>query len=226
MKSTVVGSFPVEEGSPSNFKDKLLNSFDKEILKSAISVDAGALEFASDRLKADKEVIMTAAENDGQVLYFASEELRDDKDVVLVAVAQKPIILKYASFRLRDDKDIAIAAISKGKNKVIEYISPRLREDEDTNNTKYWFEETVKKAEEAITKLVKENGEVDFTQFGNLWKQEVEKRNWEYIQNALNGDDYDVYSSDGKTPNIDRLLSEQNQTSNYIDEVPMNHPKR
>ena len=72
----------------------------------------------------------------------------------------------------------------------------------------------------------KENGEVDFTQFGNLWKQEVEKRNWKYIQNALNGDDYDVYSSDGKTPNIDRLLSEQNQTSNYIDEVPMNHPKR
>ena len=74
---------------------------------------------------------MAASQNDGQVLYYASEALRDDKDVVISAVTNKPIILKYASYRLRHDKDVAIAAVSKGKAKVLEYISPELREDEE-----------------------------------------------------------------------------------------------
>ena len=126
---------------------------DKEILKSAISVDAGALEFASDRLKADKEiallagkgagwtacyfspelkadkeVMMSAAQNDGQVLYFASEELRDDKEVVLKAVNAKPLIVKYASLRLRLDKDVALAAIGKAKKKVTDFFPPEVLE--------------------------------------------------------------------------------------------------
>ena len=69
----------------------------------------------------------------------------------------------------------------------------------------------------------KENGEVDFKQFEILWKQEIEKRRYKYIQEALIGDDYDVYSHDGRTPNIDRIISEREEKSNYVDEVPMHH---
>lgn len=73
----------------------------------------------------------------------------------------------------------------------------------------------------------KENGEIDFDKFSSLWKEEVFKRQMAYIQNALSGDDYDMYSNDGNTPNIDRALqSMSEQQSNYIDEVPMHHPHR
>ena len=48
MKSTVVGSFPASESSPSSFKDKLLSSFGsydpfKEAIRSSViaQLDAG-----------------------------------------------------------------------------------------------------------------------------------------------------------------------------------------
>ena len=104
---------------------------DKEVLLTAVKQSGWTCCYASDRLKGDKDVLIEACKNDGQVLYFASQELRDDKDVVLEAVKNKPIILKYASLRLRSDKDVAIAAVTKGKGKVIEYINPTLRDDEE-----------------------------------------------------------------------------------------------
>ena len=77
--------------------------------------------------------------------------------------------------------------------------------------SEHWYPENVP---------FKENGEVDFAQFEAMWKKEIDKRRYEYIQNALIGDDYDVYSHDGKTPNIDRILSER---ENYIDETKLHH---
>ena len=103
----------------------------KDVLLEAVEQAGWTCCYASTRLKGDKDVILRATHNDGQVLYFASKELRDDKEVVISAVSNKPIILKYASYRLRSDKDVAITAVSKGKQKVLDYITPNLREDED-----------------------------------------------------------------------------------------------
>ena len=60
MRSTVVGSFPAEESSPSNFKDKLLNAFGsydpfKEAIKSSViaQLDAGVDIVSDGHLRGD-----------------------------------------------------------------------------------------------------------------------------------------------------------------------------
>ena len=60
MKSTVVGSFPASESSPSNFKDKLLNSFGaydpfKEAIKSSViaQLDAGVDIISDGQVRGD-----------------------------------------------------------------------------------------------------------------------------------------------------------------------------
>ena len=66
MKSTVVGSFPVEESSPSNFKEKLFNSFGlydpfKEAIKSSViaQLDAGVDIISDGQVRGDMVSIFT-----------------------------------------------------------------------------------------------------------------------------------------------------------------------
>lgn len=66
MKSTVVGSFPVSENSPSNFKDKLLNaigSYDsfKDAIKSSViaQLDAGVDIISDGQVRGDMVSIFT-----------------------------------------------------------------------------------------------------------------------------------------------------------------------
>ena len=66
MKSTVVGSFPAEESSPSNFKEKLLNSFGlydpfKEAIKSSViaQLDAGVDIVSDGQVRGDMVSIFT-----------------------------------------------------------------------------------------------------------------------------------------------------------------------
>ena len=66
MKSTVVGSFPAEESSPSNFKDKLLNSFGsydpfKDAIKASViaQLDAGVDIISDGQVRGDMVSIFT-----------------------------------------------------------------------------------------------------------------------------------------------------------------------
>ncbi|MBQ2652195.1 MAG: methionine synthase [Methanobrevibacter sp.] len=66
MKSTVVGSFPSEESSPSNFKDKLLNTFGsydpfKEAIKDSViaQLDAGVDIISDGQVRGDMVSIFT-----------------------------------------------------------------------------------------------------------------------------------------------------------------------
>ena len=66
MKSTVVGSFPASESAPSNFKDKLLNSFGaydpfKEAIKSSViaQLDAGVDIISDGQVRGDMVSIFT-----------------------------------------------------------------------------------------------------------------------------------------------------------------------
>ncbi|WP_405269557.1 methionine synthase [Methanobrevibacter sp.] len=66
MKSTVVGSFPASESSPSNFKDKLLNSFGaydpfKEAIRSSViaQLDAGVDIISDGQVRGDMVSIFT-----------------------------------------------------------------------------------------------------------------------------------------------------------------------
>ena len=55
---------------------------DKTEALAAVKNDGGALEHASDELKADKEVVMAAVKNDGDALEFASDELKTDPEIL------------------------------------------------------------------------------------------------------------------------------------------------
>ena len=66
MRSIIVGSFPAEESSPSNFKDKLLNSFGsydpfKEAIKSSViaQLDAGVDIISDGQVRGDMVSIFT-----------------------------------------------------------------------------------------------------------------------------------------------------------------------
>ena len=66
MKSTVVGSFPAEESSPSNFKDKLLNAFGsydpfKDAIKASViaQLDAGVDIISDGQVRGDMVSIFT-----------------------------------------------------------------------------------------------------------------------------------------------------------------------
>ena len=66
MRSTVVGSFPASESSPSNFKDKLLNSFGaydpfKEAIRSSVTaqLDAGVDIVSDGQVRGDMVSIFT-----------------------------------------------------------------------------------------------------------------------------------------------------------------------
>ena len=66
MKSTVVGSFPASESAPSNFKDKLLNSFGaydpfKEAIRSSVTaqLDAGVDIVSDGQVRGDMVSIFT-----------------------------------------------------------------------------------------------------------------------------------------------------------------------
>ena len=48
----------------------------------AVKNEGGALEDASDELKADKDVVMVAVKNDGDALEYASDELQADPEIL------------------------------------------------------------------------------------------------------------------------------------------------
>jgi hypothetical protein len=58
---------------------------DREFVLEAIKIDPWLIEYASDTLKADREVMLEAVRNDGLVLEFASEELQNDPELIKLA---------------------------------------------------------------------------------------------------------------------------------------------
>ncbi len=59
---------------------------DREEMLEAVKSYGGALEYASDTLKADREVVLEAVKKFGQFLKFADDTLKADREVVLEAV--------------------------------------------------------------------------------------------------------------------------------------------
>ncbi|WP_298498698.1 methionine synthase [uncultured Methanobrevibacter sp.] len=89
MKSTVVGSFPVEESSPSSFKDKLLNSFGaydpfKQAIKSSVTaqLDAGVDIISDGQVRGDMVSIFTK--------YIPGMKI-EDGNTVIVSKIRNPI---------------------------------------------------------------------------------------------------------------------------------------
>ena len=83
---------------------------DHEFWRIAVSVDASALEYASDEVRADPEVVFEAVQTCGYALSFASVDLRGDRKIVMAAVQSDPHGLRFASDELRGDVEVCAEA--------------------------------------------------------------------------------------------------------------------
>ena len=129
MKSTVVGSFPVEEKNPSSTKDKLLNvfgaydSFKESIKDSVISqLDAGVDIISDGQVRGDMVSIFTE--------YIPGMKI-DDGNTVIVSKIKNPIQeisikdLQYAKKVMKDyyggniPEDKGVKGIITGPNTII-----------------------------------------------------------------------------------------------------------
>ncbi|MDO5859760.1 methionine synthase [Methanobrevibacter sp.] len=115
MKSTVVGSFPAEESSPSNFKDKLLNSlgsFDpfKDAIKSSViaQLDAGVDIISDGQVRGDMVSIFTR--------YIPGMKI-EDGNTVIVSKIRNPT------------QEISIKDMKYAKNVMKEYYGGKIPED-------------------------------------------------------------------------------------------------
>ena len=106
MKSTVVGSFPVDEGSPSNFKDKLFNSLGlydsfKEAIKYSVTaqLDAGVDIISDGQVRGDMVSIFTK--------YIPGMKI-EDGNTLIVSKIKKPVCeisvkdMQYAKKVMKD----------------------------------------------------------------------------------------------------------------------------
>lgn len=116
MKSTVVGSFPAEESSPSNFKDKLLNSFGsydpfKDAIKSSViaQLDAGVDIISDGQVRGDMVSIFTK--------YIPGMKIEDGNTVIVSKIRNptQEISIKDMQYAKKVMKDYYGGNIPEGK---------------------------------------------------------------------------------------------------------------
>lgn len=114
MKSTVVGSFPCEESSPSNFKDKLLNTFGaydsyKDAIKDSViaQLDAGVDIVSDGQVRDDMVSIFTK---------FIPGMKLEDGNTVVVSKIRKPT------------REISINDLNYAKKVIKEYYGGKIPE--------------------------------------------------------------------------------------------------
>lgn len=128
-----------------NLPETLQKNFsnDKELIISAIKVDRGWLEGASEQLKDDIDVVMPAVKHDGYALQFVSDRLKDDETVVKAAVTEDGYALEYASDRLKNDLDTVKVAFDKTPS-ALQNASPKIQKENldlvyEAINSDRWF---------------------------------------------------------------------------------------
>ncbi len=104
---------------------------DFAFILSAVQINGGVFQYASERLKGIRDIVLAAVQSDyyycgKNALAAASKEFRDDKGVVLAAVRKRGLALQYASDSLKDDRDVVLAAVRKNGN-AFQDASLRLR---------------------------------------------------------------------------------------------------
>lgn len=116
MKSTVVGSFPAEESSPSNFKDKLLNavgSYDpfKQAIKDSViaQLDAGVDIISDGQVRGDMVSIFTK--------YIPGMKIEDGNTVIVSKIRNptQEISINDMKYAKKVMKDYYGGSIPEGK---------------------------------------------------------------------------------------------------------------
>ena len=82
-----------------------INTNREEMLE-AMRNDVGAIEYASDSLKADRKFVLEAIKIDPWLIEYASDSLKADREVMLEAVRNDGLVLEFASEELQNDPEL------------------------------------------------------------------------------------------------------------------------
>lgn len=138
---------------------------DREIVKTAVSKYAFAVEHASPELQKDREILLAAVQEPNYgalILLSLSPEIRDDYEIVLEAVKTHGCAIVDASERLKTDRTIVVCAAQTYKN-TLEYASSFRNDREivemimDKHGLEHVSDE-FKDDKEFVMKAVKANG--------------------------------------------------------------------
>lgn len=139
---------------------------DREIVLIAVSNFGFAIQYVDPILMKDREIVMAAVNNHGDALSFVNGPLLADKQVVETAVRSWVGSIQFAAPTVRDDKDFNLELIGKYGPKMYEYLSEKLKNDQDVGLTclsqegillKYAGEK-IKEDDKCVKAAVSQNG--------------------------------------------------------------------
>ena len=84
---------------------------DPEVVEIAVHEHGGALDFASDEMKANIDIVKTAVRNTGYAICSAQEILKANRDVVLAGLSNSSNVLACAHYSLRSDPELVKLAV-------------------------------------------------------------------------------------------------------------------
>ena len=99
--------------------------------KEAVRQNGGALEFA-EAFKNNKEIVCAAVKTDAGALEYASEEMRATKEVAMCAIQHANRYsgmraMRYISEKLKGDREVLLAAVSHGLWKTLSHTTEELQ---------------------------------------------------------------------------------------------------
>ena len=137
----------------------LLHCSHKELVRTALLQNGGALQFAHERVQNDKDIVLVAVTKCGEALQYASTRLQNDEQVVRAAVKQNGIALQYAGLAWRSDQDMVMEAM-RSNGLALEYVSALALADEtdETNETDETDETTLQCNKDIVMEAVQQSG--------------------------------------------------------------------
>ena len=107
---------------------------EKKIAIKAISDNAFAFEYISDKLKKDREIVLTAIKNRGSLFDDIDTKYHKDKEIILEAIKSEPFYFSNLSKKVEVDKDIALLAVQKEASNYL-FLDEKYRNDKEIIET-------------------------------------------------------------------------------------------
>ena len=115
----------------------LEEQFNKNIILTAIKLDANSFKYVPDNLKEDRKFILEAVKQNGLILYYLSEKFKNDEEIVFDAIKQDPKSLNYASDDLKSDRNFVFKLIDNNINhmlkgcSILQYLPDNIENDHE-----------------------------------------------------------------------------------------------
>ena len=144
---------------------------DEEIVLEALRHGAD-FSHASPRLRRDREFVKKAIECNPHSIGGADGQYKNDVELAQIAIKKDPVTILGFGFEIKDNYDLVLQAVSNydrdknlSKTSILEYISPRLQDNEEivlaavkNGDDIKWASDRIRDNEQIAMEAVKKNG--------------------------------------------------------------------